>query len=59
MTDIRATLTSVIGALRSISPFHTETSDPEIAQECPHCGFQGTSNAYDYCPRDGTRLKER
>ena len=31
---------------------------PEVVQECPHCGFQGTSDAYDYCPRDGSRLEE-
>jgi len=30
---------------------------PTIAQECPHCGFQATSDAYDYCPRDGSRLE--
>ncbi|WP_324663811.1 hypothetical protein [Haloarcula sediminis] len=31
---------------------------PTIRQECPHCGFQATSEAYDYCPRDGSRLEE-
>ncbi|WP_262180779.1 hypothetical protein [Haloarcula laminariae] len=31
---------------------------PTIVQECPHCGFQATSEAYDYCPRDGSRLEE-
>jgi len=30
---------------------------PTIVQECPHCGFQATSEAYDYCPRDGSRLE--
>ena len=30
---------------------------PTIVQECPHCGFQATSDAYDYCPRDGSRLE--
>jgi len=30
---------------------------PTIVQECPHCGFQATSEAYDYCPRDGTKLE--
>jgi hypothetical protein len=30
---------------------------PAIVQECPHCGFQATSEAYDYCPRDGSRLE--
>jgi len=33
-------------------------SEPTIVQECPHCGFQATSSAYDYCPRDGSRLEE-
>ncbi|MBX0287341.1 hypothetical protein [Haloarcula salinisoli] len=33
-------------------------SGPTIVQECPHCGFQATSEAYDYCPRDGSRLEE-
>ena len=32
---------------------------PEIVQECPHCGFQATSDAYDYCPRDGGQLEPR
>ena len=32
--------------------------EPTIVQECPHCGFQATSEAYDYCPRDGSRLEE-
>jgi len=31
-------------------------SRPEVVQECPHCGFQATTDAYDYCPRDGSRL---
>jgi hypothetical protein len=31
---------------------------PDIVQECPHCGFQATSDAYDYCPRDGSRLEQ-
>jgi hypothetical protein len=32
-------------------------SGPTVVQECPHCGFQATSEAYDYCPRDGSRLE--
>ena len=32
--------------------------EPEIVQECPICGFQATSDAYDYCPRDGSRLEQ-
>ncbi|WP_152039838.1 hypothetical protein [Salinigranum salinum] len=24
---------------------------------CPVCGFETTDEAYDYCPRDGTRLE--
>ena len=31
--------------------------EPTVVQECPHCGFQATSEAYDYCPRDGSRLE--
>jgi hypothetical protein len=30
---------------------------PTIVQECPHCGFQATTDAYDYCPRDGSQLE--
>ena len=30
---------------------------PTIVQECPHCGFQATTDAYDYCPRDGSPLE--
>ena len=33
-------------------------SDP-IVRTCPSCGFQTRNRAYDYCPRDGTRLEER
>ena len=25
---------------------------------CPECGFQTEHRAYEYCPRDGTRLEE-
>jgi len=27
--------------------------------ECPQCGFQTRNDGYDYCPRDGRRLRER
>jgi hypothetical protein len=57
MSVLNTVFGTLIGTFRSISPFHAQT--PEIVQECPHCGFQGTTNAYDYCPRDGTRLQER
>ncbi|WP_254272232.1 hypothetical protein [Haloarcula marina] len=33
--------------------------DSPVAQECPHCGFQSTVEAYDYCPRDGSRLEPK
>jgi hypothetical protein len=32
------------------------TSD-RTARQCPVCGFETTDDAYDYCPRDGTRLE--
>ena len=28
-------------------------------RDCPECSFQTTEPAYDYCPRDGRRLRER
>ncbi len=31
---------------------------PPVVQECPHCGFQASTDAYDYCPRDGSRLDQ-
>jgi len=27
------------------------------ARECPTCGFRTDDPAYEYCPRDGTRLE--
>lgn len=27
-------------------------------KRCPRCGFETTSEAFEYCPRDGTRLNE-
>jgi len=30
--------------------------DPEI-RECPVCGFRTRNEEYDYCPRDGRRLR--
>lgn len=59
MIDFRATLGTVLSSLRSIMSIRSDTGEPEIVQECPHCGFQGTNDAYDYCPRDGSRLQER
>ncbi|WP_254545384.1 hypothetical protein [Halomarina pelagica] len=26
-------------------------------RRCPTCGFQTRDDAYEYCPRDGTRLE--
>ena len=34
-----------------------DSSEPRIVKECPQCGFQATVDAYDYCPRDGSRLE--
>lgn len=28
-------------------------------QECSTCGFQTRDPEFEYCPRDGTRLRER
>ncbi|WP_142857823.1 hypothetical protein [Salinigranum halophilum] len=33
------------------------TGDREGVRACPACGFETTNDAYDYCPRDGTRLE--
>jgi hypothetical protein len=33
-----------------------DTSADEV-RTCPVCGFETTDEAYDYCPRDGTRLE--
>jgi len=42
-------------------PFLFRRSEQESREErlriCPTCGFQTRNDAYDYCPRDGTRLE--
>jgi len=32
------------------------TPEPTVA-ECSECGFRTTDEAFEYCPRDGTRLE--
>ncbi len=27
-------------------------------RSCPRCGFRTTDSTFEYCPRDGTRLRE-
>lgn len=33
------------------------TSPDRPRRECPTCGFRSTDPAYEFCPRDGTRLE--
>jgi hypothetical protein len=33
-------------------------TEPEPVYRCPICDFQTTGSGYEYCPRDGTRLRE-
>ena len=33
------------------------SSDDERVRSCPKCGFRTTDAAFEYCPRDGTRLE--
>lgn len=35
----------------------SERREPD-PRECPQCGFQTLNDEYDYCPRDGRRLRE-
>jgi hypothetical protein len=36
-----------------------EERDAEpVVRECPECGFRTLDPEYDYCPRDGRRLRE-
>lgn len=39
-------------------PFLFRRGEPdETVRECPACGFRTTDDAYEYCPRDGTKLE--
>jgi len=40
-------------------PFLFRSGRDEVPEprECPDCGFRSRNDAYDYCPRDGTRLE--
>lgn len=33
-------------------------SEPTV-HECPECGFRTRNPEFEYCPRDGTRLRRR
>ncbi|AEH37733.1 hypothetical protein [Halopiger xanaduensis] len=33
-------------------------SDAQAMRQCPECGFRTTESSYEYCPRDGSRLRE-
>lgn len=33
-------------------------SDTESVKQCPSCSFRSTDPTFDYCPRDGRRLRE-
>lgn len=33
-------------------------SEPPV-RECPQCGFETRTDEYEYCPRDGRRLRRR
>lgn len=44
----------------SASPPAEETGSVttgEVYRECPTCGFGTADPTFDYCPRDGTRLR--
>ncbi|MHC3438715.1 hypothetical protein ACYJ1Y_11610 [Natrialbaceae archaeon A-gly3] len=32
--------------------------DRQRVRTCPECGFRTEDREYEYCPRDGTRLRE-
>jgi hypothetical protein len=32
-------------------------NDRQRTYQCPTCGFRTTDSRYQYCPRDGTRLR--
>ena len=35
----------------------TRAAASEAVRVCPACGFRTTDRAFEYCPRDGTRLE--
>ncbi|MXR19427.1 hypothetical protein [Halobacterium bonnevillei] len=40
--------------------FRERSSDSEpTVHECPECGFRTRTPDFEYCPRDGTRLRRR
>ncbi|MFB6309360.1 MAG: hypothetical protein ABEH35_08530 [Haloarculaceae archaeon] len=34
-----------------------EEEQADAVRECPDCGFRTRDDAYEYCPRDGSRLE--
>jgi len=36
-----------------------KSDDQPTTRECPQCGFQTVNDDYEYCPRDGRRLRKR
>ncbi|NUB90251.1 hypothetical protein HT576_04275 [Haloterrigena sp. SYSU A121-1] len=36
-----------------------QSATEATTRTCPSCGFQTRNRAYEYCPRDGTRLADR
>lgn len=37
--------------------FRSRDDDLPSTRECPVCGFETRDEEYDYCPRDGHRLR--
>jgi hypothetical protein len=35
----------------------SEPQEPQF-RECPECGFRTPNDEYEYCPRDGRRLRD-
>ena len=42
---------------RSLGGREDEEEAPPV-RECPECGFRARDPEFDYCPRDGRRLRE-
>ncbi len=40
-------------------PFLFRGQRDRRVRECPRCQFETTSPEYEFCPRDGERLRER